>query len=127
MNSNMNTALKINKVIFTAPAICVTGLVVKDTASYWSLFGQIIILILIQVGGLGIVTVAAFIATLSGRKISLLERNTLVESFSGHQIAGAVKMTLFIFKAVFIKNHEMMSIHRILMIMELKVITLQQI
>lgn len=89
--------------LFTSTsAICVTGLVVKDTASYWSLFGQIIILLLIQVGGLGIVTVAAFIATLSGRKISLLERNTLVESFSGHQIAGAVKMTLFIFKAVFI-------------------------
>ena len=88
--------------LFTSTsAVCVTGLVVKDTASYWSLFGQIIILILIQTGGLGIVTITAFIATLSGRKISLLERSTLVESFSGHQVAGAVKMTFFIFKVVF--------------------------
>ena len=59
--------------LFTAvSAVCVTGLVVRDTAAYWSDFGQTVILVLIQIGGLGIVSVTAFIATLSGRKISLL-------------------------------------------------------
>ena len=50
--------------LFTSTsAVCVTGLVVKDTATFWSGFGQTVILILIQIGGLGIVSVAAFIAT----------------------------------------------------------------
>ena len=56
--------------LFTSTsAVCVTGLVVKDTASYWSGFGQVVILLLIQIGGLGVITVAAFIAMISGRKI----------------------------------------------------------
>ena len=66
--------------LFTsASAVCVTGLVVVDTAVYWSAFGQAVILVLIQIGGLGIVSVAAFLATLSGRKISLLQRSILQE------------------------------------------------
>ena len=85
--------------LFTSTsASCVTGLVVRDTALYWSGFGQAVILILIQIGGLGIVSVAAFIATISGRKISLLQRSMLQDSISAHQIGGIVKMTLFIFK-----------------------------
>ncbi|MCR4607806.1 MAG: Trk family potassium uptake protein [Oscillospiraceae bacterium] len=89
--------------LFTAvSAVCVTGLVVRDTAAYWSAFGQTVILVLIQIGGLGIVSVTAFIATLSGRKISLLQRNMLLESLSAHQIGGIVKMTSFIFKVAFI-------------------------
>ena len=59
--------------LFTATsAVCVTGLVVQDTGSYWSGFGQMVILALIQIGGLGVVTVAASFALLSGRKISLM-------------------------------------------------------
>ncbi len=89
--------------LFTSTsAVCVTGLVVKDTASYWSGFGQAVILILIQIGGLGIVSVAAFIAMLSGRKISLLQRSMLQDSISAHQIGGIVKMTGFIFKIALI-------------------------
>ena len=85
--------------LFTSTsAVCVTGLVVRDTASYWSGFGQAVILILIQIGGLGIVSVAAFIAMLSGRKITLLQRSMLQDSFSAHQIGGIVKMTGFVFK-----------------------------
>ncbi len=58
--------------LFTSTsAVCVTGLVVRDTWNYWSLFGKIVILLLIQIGGLGIVTVALLIFMLSGRKISL--------------------------------------------------------
>ena len=85
--------------LFTSTsAVCVTGLVVRDTASYWSIFGQVVILLLIQIGGLGIVSVAAFIATTSGRKISLLQRSMLQECISAHQIGGVVKMTGFIVK-----------------------------
>lgn len=85
--------------LFTSTsAVCVTGLVVRDTASYWSGFGQAVILLLIQIGGLGIVSVAAFIAMLSGRKITLLQRSMLQDSISAHQIGGIVKMTGFVFK-----------------------------
>ncbi|MBQ9327119.1 MAG: Trk family potassium uptake protein [Solobacterium sp.] len=85
--------------LFTSTsAVCVTGLIVKDTASYWSGFGQAVILTLILIGGLGIVSVAAFITMISGRKISLLQRNMLQDSFSAHQIGGVVRMTGFIFR-----------------------------
>ncbi len=89
--------------LFTSTsAVCVTGLVVKDTATYWSAFGQTVILILIQIGGLGIVSVAAFVAMISGRKITLFQRSTLQDSISAHQIGGLVKMTGFIFKVALI-------------------------
>ena len=66
-----------HEALFTATsAVCVTGLVVKDTGSYWSLAGQMIILALIQIGGLGVVTVAASVSLLSGKKISLMQRST---------------------------------------------------
>ena len=82
----------------TTSAVCVTGLVVRDTASYWSVFGQCVILLLIQVGGLGIVSVAAFIAMISGRKITLLQRSMLQDSISAHQLGGIVKTTGLVFK-----------------------------
>ena len=89
----------IEDALFTSTsAVCVTGLVVKDTAAYWTGFGQAVILILIQIGGLGIVSVAAFIAMISGRKISLFQRSMLQDSLSAHQIGGVVKMTEYIIK-----------------------------
>ena len=66
--------------LFTSTsASCVTGLVVQDTYLHWSFFGQLIILILIQIGGMGVVTVAVFITSLSGRKIGLMQRSKSVE------------------------------------------------
>lgn len=89
--------------LFTATsAVCVTGLVVRDTATYWSGFGQTVILLLIQIGGLGVVSVAAFIAMVSGRKISLLQRSMLQDTISAHQLGGIVKMTGFIMKVALI-------------------------
>jgi len=91
--------------LFTSTsAVCVTGLVVRDTALYWSQFGHVVIIILIQIGGLGIISVTAFLATISGRKISLLQRSLLQESISAHQVGGIVKMTRFIFKVAFISE-----------------------
>ncbi len=61
--------------LFTATsAVCVTGLVINDTATYWSLFGQGVILLLIQIGGMGIITIAIAISVVSGRKIGLMQQ-----------------------------------------------------
>jgi len=85
--------------LFTATsAVCVTGLVVQDTATYWSAFGQGVILCLIQIGGMGVVTVAAAVAIASGRRISLRHRSTLQEALSAPKVGGIVKLTGFILK-----------------------------
>ncbi len=87
--------------LFTATsATCVTGLITNDTATYWSVFGQIVILCLIQVGGLGVITVAIFITKLSGRKIGLMQRSTMQEAIAAPQMGGIVRMTGFILKMV---------------------------
>lgn len=85
--------------LFTATsAVCVTGLVIHDTATYWSMFGQSVILFLIQIGGMGIVTVAVAVAALSGRKIGLMQRSTMQEEVSAHHLGGIVRLTKFILK-----------------------------
>lgn len=88
--------------LFTATsAVCVTGLIVHDTATYWSEFGQVVILTLIQIGGMGVVTIAVAIAVASGRKIGLMQRSTMQEAISAHQVGGIVRLTKFILKTSF--------------------------
>ena len=90
-----------NESLFTATsAVCVTGLVVHDTASYWSSFGQGVILLLIQIGGLGVVTVAVSLVLLSGKKISLMQRSTMQEAIAAPKTGGIVRLTSFILKTV---------------------------
>lgn len=85
--------------LFTATsAVCVTGLITQDTATYWSLFGQSVILIMIQIGGMGIVTVAVSVAAVSGRKIGLMQRSTMQEAVSAPHVGGIVRLTKFILK-----------------------------
>lgn len=92
-----------NEALFTSTsAVCVTGLVVQDTATYWSAFGQSIILVLIQIGGLGVITVAASFALLSGRKISLMQRSTMQEAISAPKVGGVVRLTFFVLKVTFL-------------------------
>ena len=92
-----------NEALFTATsAVCVTGLVVQDTGSYWSTFGQAVILMLIQIGGLGVVTVAASFALMSGRKISLMQRSTMQDAISAPKVGGIVRLTLFILRGTFL-------------------------
>lgn len=92
-----------NEALFTSTsAVCVTGLVVQDTATYWSVFGQCVILVLIQIGGLGVITVAASFALLSGRKISLMQRSTMQEAISAPKVGGIVRLTFFVLKATFL-------------------------
>ena len=88
--------------LFTATsAVCVTGLAVRDTGSYWSVFGQLVILFLIQVGGMGVVTMAVAIFIFSGRRIGLKQRWVMQESISAPQVGGIVRMTGFILKTAF--------------------------
>ena len=82
----------------TVSATCVTGLVVHDTAVYWSPFGQAVILLLIQIGGMGVITVAIAISMLSGRRIGLKQRWIMQESIAAPQVGGIVRMTGFIIK-----------------------------
>ena len=102
-SSKAGTATGFSDALFTAvSAVCVTGLVVVDTATYWSYFGQLVILILIQIGGLGVITVASFLVMLAGRRISLMQRQTMQNALSAPQMGGIVKLMRFIFKISFI-------------------------
>ncbi len=89
--------------LFTATsAVCVTGLIVFDTATYWSVFGQAVIILLIQIGGMGVITAASSIAMLSGRKISLMQRSTIQEALAAPKVGGIVRLTGFIIRITLI-------------------------
>ena len=88
--------------LFTAAsAVCVTGLVVQDTAIHWSPFGQAVILFLIQIGGMGVVTAALSLSFVSGRRIGLLQRSVMQEAISAPQVGGIVRLTRFIILTTF--------------------------
>ncbi len=89
--------------IFTAVSTtCVTGLAAVDTYSHWSFFGQVIILCLIQIGGLGFITIGVFFSVLLRRRIGLKTRGMMQESVNTLQIGGVVKLTKKIIKGTFI-------------------------
>ena len=89
--------------LFTATsATCVTGLVVHDTATYWSEFGQAVILFLIQIGGMGVITIAVSFAMASGRKIGLMQRSVMQEAIGAPKLEGIIKLTRFIIKLTII-------------------------
>ncbi len=79
--------------LFTATsASCVTGLVVHDTWTHWSMFGQLVILTMIQIGGLGFVTIGVFFSIVMRRKIGLKARGLMQESVNTLQIGGVVRL-----------------------------------
>ncbi len=82
----------------TVSCTCVTGLVVRDTATHWSFFGQLIILTLIQIGGMGVITVSLAIIRITGGKLSLSQRSMMQDSISASQLGGIVHLTGFILK-----------------------------
>lgn len=91
-----------DEALFTATsAVCVTGLIVHDVGTYWSFFGQVVILLLIQVGGLGLVMITAFFALVSGRKISLKQRSTIQDAIASPKIGGIVNLTRFVLTVTF--------------------------
>lgn len=86
----------IDALFTSASAVCVTGLVVVDTGTYWTVFGKTVILILIQIGGLGFMTLATMFAVLLGKKISLKERLIIQESLNQYTLSGVVRFTQYI-------------------------------
>ena len=79
--------------LFTATsAVCVTGLVVVDTATHWSLFGKLVLITGIQIGGLGVITVMALVSMLLGQRIGLRQRTLLQESIASLHIGGIVRL-----------------------------------
>ncbi|MDW8801289.1 TrkH family potassium uptake protein [Clostridium sp. A1-XYC3] len=79
-------------------ATCVTGLVTVDTGTHWSNFGQFVILCLIQVGGLGFMSIATLFALLMGKRITLKERLVIQQSLNSFSIQGLVKMSKYLLK-----------------------------
>ena len=95
-------AASFSDAVFTSTsAVCVTGLIVHDTAAYWSGFGQAVILILIQIGGMGVITAALSLIVLSGKKINLMHRSTMQEAVAVPNVGGIVRLTIFIIKVIF--------------------------
>ena len=89
--------------LFTAAsATCVTGLVLHDTVTYWSEFGQAVILLLIQTGGMGVVTTAVAVSLFTGKRIGLRQRCLMQEAIAAPQVGGIIRMTGFILKATFL-------------------------
>ena len=83
--------------LFTATsAVCVTGLIVVDTGTHFSLFGQMVIICLIQAGGLGIMAMSTLFALLIGKKIRLKERLLMQEALNQLTDAGEVRLTIYI-------------------------------
>lgn len=85
--------------LFTATsATCVTGLAVVDTYQHWSLFGQLVILLMIQIGGLGFVIIGVTILLLMGRRIGLADRGLLKDSVNTVELGGIVRLAKLIVK-----------------------------
>ncbi|MFI3164038.1 MAG: potassium transporter TrkG [Bacillota bacterium] len=89
--------------LFTATsAVCVTGLTVVDTFTNFTFFGQLVILILIQCGGLGLMTIATLVFIFIGKRITLKDRLVLQEVYSDSNLTGLLKLTQGIIKLTFI-------------------------
>ena len=97
ISSRQGTGTDFSDCLFTATsAVCVTGLVVRDTCTHWSVFGQGVILFLIQIGGMGVVTAALSLSFVSGRRIGFMQRTVMQEAISAPQVGGIVRLTRFI-------------------------------
>ena len=92
----------INSLFTSTTSVCVTGLVVVPTFSHWSIFGKIVILILIQLGGLGIISFTTGIMMILGSRITLSDRILLEDALNLDSLKGLVKFLRRIFKGTFI-------------------------
>ncbi|WP_346916360.1 TrkH family potassium uptake protein [Clostridium sp.] len=88
--------------IFTSTsAVCVTGLITVDTGTYWNYFGKTVILILIQIGGLGFMSFTTLLALIVRKKITLKERLVIRESLNSTSLQGIVKLARYILRFTF--------------------------
>ena len=94
MSSANNESVGLLNAMFTSiSAVCVTGLIAVDTGTYWSLFGKTVIIILIQIGGLGFMTIATMGIKFMGKKISFSERLVIQESLNSGKISGVIRLS----------------------------------
>ncbi len=88
--------------LFTATsAVCITGLVVVDTGTHFTRFGQFIIILLVQIGGLGIMTMSTLIALILGKRIGLRERILIQESFNQYNLSGLIRLIINVLTVTF--------------------------
>lgn len=100
--STVNEPLSLVEALFTATSgICVTGLTVINPGTELTHFGQAVLLILIQIGGLGFMSVATMLFMFVGKKVSLHDRMTIAESFGQDRLQGAIKLCLMAVKLTF--------------------------
>ncbi len=100
--TNNGTSIGLVNALFTATsAVCVTGLVVVDTGTYWTVFGKTIILLLIQIGGLGFMTMATAGAFIMGRRIGLRNRLIMQEALNQMSLSGIVRLTKYVILTTF--------------------------
>ena len=92
----------VNALFTAASAVAVTGLVVVDTATHWSPFGQVVILILIQIGGLGIIIMGTLFALVLGRKINFRQRVVIQEAMNKITRNGVVKLAKYVLILTFV-------------------------
>lgn len=96
----------INALFTATSAVCVTGLVVVNTATHWTVFGKVIIVLLIQIGGLGVMTMTALISFFIGKRMSIKTRVFIMEERNVDELQGVVRLTknilIFTFLAEFI-------------------------
>ena len=88
--------------LFTATsAVCVTGLTVVDTGTYWTVFGKTVIAVLIQVGGIGFMSMATLFAVLLGKQINLKERLLIRQAVGQDTLSGVVRFSLYLLAMTF--------------------------
>jgi trk/ktr system potassium uptake protein len=88
----------VNALFTSASAVCVTGLIVVDTAKDLSRFGQVVVMLLIQAGGLGYMTISTLVAVALGRRVTMQERLTLQEALNINTREGLLRFTGTVFK-----------------------------
>jgi trk system potassium uptake protein len=91
----------INALFTATSAVCVTGLVVVDTGTHWTVFGKTVIAILIQVGGIGFMSMATLFAVILGKRISLKERLIIQQAVGKDSLSGVVKFSLYMLALTF--------------------------
>ena len=97
-SANHESVPFINALFTSTSAVCVTGLVVYDTSLQWSLFGKTVILILIQIGGIGVVSMLVLLMIATGKRIGIFQRLLMQDAISAPQIGGIIRFTRFFLK-----------------------------
>lgn len=93
---NNNYTSFLDALFTSTSAVCVTGLITLDTGTYWNSFGHCVILMLIEIGGLGFMSLTTFIAVLLGKKITLRDRLIMQEAMNTFKIQGLIKMVQYV-------------------------------